>query len=264
MNKSALLAVAAAVALMMVVVLPASGLDKKLPRVLIIGDTVYTQHARGLDKPLQGRAAVEMADFPREAVLNSSAALDHLDRMLGLVDGKGEPVPEDRRPTWDLIHINVGLGDLIHRVPKMDTFRVLPIDAGGVVATKPEAYRANLDRLITRLKATGAKVVWASTTPIRASRNNVFRLGSEIEYNAIAAEVMARHDVPINDMYGYTRALMNMDKPAGHGADPFNFDKKQIHMPIVRVVERAFGLKPVPETEEEKEVKAQSKPVGTS
>ena len=77
----------------------------------------------------------------------------------------------------------------------------------------------------------------------------------EIEYNAAAAKVMARHRVATNDMYTFTKHLINMDKPAGHGADPFHFDKKPIHMPVVRVIEKAFGLAPVAESAEEKAVK---------
>ena len=77
-------------------------------------------------------------------------------------------------------------------------------------------------------------------------------MGSEIEYNRIAAEVMDKYGAPTNDMYSFVKHLINMDKPAGFGADPFNFDKKQIHMPIVRVVEKTFALTPVAESEEEK------------
>ena len=62
-------------------------------------------------------------------------------------------------------------------------------------------------------------------------------------------------------MYSFVKKLINMDKPAGFGADPFHFDKKNIHMPIVRVIENTFQLPPAPETEEEKIVK-QSKSAG--
>lgn len=239
---------------LMVVSLPAAAQGKDLPRVLIIGDTVYSQHARGVVADLKGRAEVVFAAWPEGVVPNSTAALEHLDTLLGYTDRSGKPVPEGKRPGWDMIHINVGLGDLIHRVPDLEAFRVLPIHAGGVVATSPQRYRANLDRLIGRLKATGAELVWASTTPIRASRSSVFEPGSEAEYNAIAAEVMARHRVPVNDMHTYVRHLINMDRPAGHGADPFSFDKKPIHMPIVRQVERVFSLEAMPVTEEEEAV----------
>lgn len=235
---------------------------KALPRVLVIGDTVYSQNCRGLPGDLKGKAEVVVAIWPEGEIPSSTTAVAHLDLLLGYVDRNGKPMAEDKRPKWDLIHINVGLGDLIHRVPDMKSFRVLPIHAGGVITTSPKQYQANLDQLIGQLKKTGADVFWASTTPIRSSRSNVFKLDSEIEYNAIAAKLMAKHRVPTNDMYAYVKHLINMDKPGSHGSDPFNFDKKPIHMPIVRVVEQAFGLKPMAETEEEKAVKeAIAKPV---
>ncbi len=232
-----------------------------LPSVLIIGDSIYSQNARSVASELKDKASVVIAAMPQDTVLNSATVIEHLDVLLGRADRNGKPLPEDQCPTWDLIHINVGLGDLIYRVPDIESFRILPIHAGGVVTTEPKQYEKNLDVLMGKLKATGAKIVWANTTPIRDSRSNVFKLGSEIEYNNIASKVVARHGVATNDMYTYVKHLINMDKPAGHGADPFNFDKKPIHMPIVRVVEKAFGLKPMPETAEEKAVKeVQEKP----
>lgn len=219
--------------------------DKRpLPRVLVIGDAVYTQHARGVSGELKGKANVDIADWPREVVANSTTVLEYLDRHLGRVDGNGEPVAEDKWPVWDLIHINVGLGDLVHRAPNMQAFRLLPIHAGGVIATEPKQYEQNLVELIKRLrqKAPGAKLIWAHTTPIRASRSNVFKLGSEIEYNRIAERVMKKHRVPINDMHAYAKSIMDMDKPAGHGADPFNFDKKPIHPPVVEAIARALKI----------------------
>ena len=243
------------IALLTLVALPTMAQDKALPRVLMIGDSIYSQHCRGVSSDLKGRANVVTATWPADVVPSSSTAIEYLDTLLGKIDRNGNPVPEDKQPKWDLIHVNVGLGDLIHRVPNLKSFRVLPIESGGVINTSPKNYEANLDQLIRRLKATGAQVVWASTTPIRASTSNVFEPGKEIEYNAIAAKVMAKHDVPSNDMHVYVKSLIDMDKPAGHGADPFNFDKKPIHMPVVRVIEKAFGLKPMAETEEEKAVK---------
>lgn len=243
------------IVLLLTMSLPVMAQDKALPRVLIIGDSIYSQHARGVSADLKGRAEIVMATWPSGEISSSTTALKHLDQLLGYIDRNGKPVPKDKQPQWDIIHVNVGLGDLIHRAPNIESFRVMPIHAGGVVATSPEQYQKNLDQLLARLMATGAEVVWASTTPIRHSTSNVFEMGSEIKYNAIAAKVMAKHGVATNDMYRFVKHLINMDKPAGHGADPFNFDKKSIHMPIVRVIEQAFGLKPMPETEEEKAVK---------
>jgi hypothetical protein len=242
--------------LFVVLALPALAQDKPLPKVLVVGDSIYYQHARGVTADLKDRAEVTVVRAYDYGVLNSQTILEHLDEILGRVDRNGNPVPEEKWPKWDVIHFNVGLGDLIHRVPGMKDFRVLPIDAGGVVATDRKQYEKNLEVLVRRLKAAApdAKLVWASTTPIRHSRSNVFKMGSEIEYNAIAAKVMARHGLATIDMYTYVKHLIAMDKPAGHGADPFNFDRKPIHMPIVRVIEQAFGFEPMAETEEEKAV----------
>lgn len=250
--------------LFVVLALPALAQDKPLPNVLVVGDSIYWQHARGVTGDLKDRAAVTVVNSYHFGVLNSETIKEHLDEILGRVDGNGKPVPKEKWPTWDLIHFNVGLGDLIHCVPGMKSLRVLPIDAGGVVSTDAKQYETNLDELVRRLRAAvpDAKLVWASTTPIRHSSSKVFRIGSEIEYNAIAERVMKRHRVPTNDMYSYVKHLIDMDKPAGHGADPFYFDKKPIQMPIVRIIEKTFGLKPMPETEEEKAVQAaQNKPV---
>lgn len=247
--------------LFVVLALPAISQDKPLPKVLVVGDSVYFQHARGVTEDLKDKAEVTVIKSYGFGILNSATILEHLDEILGRVDRNGNPVPEEKWPTWDMIHVNVGLGDLIYRVPDLKDFRVMPIDAGGVITTDTKQYEKNLDELVRQLKAAapGAKLVWASTTPIRHSTSNVFELGSEIEYNAIAAKVMTKHGVPINDMYTYVKHLINMDKPAGHGADPFNFDKKPIHMPIVRVIERAFDMQPMPETKEEAAVKAAKK-----
>lgn len=223
---------------------PAMAQDKQpLPRVLVFGDSIYSNHARGLATELKGQAQIVNVVWDRAKCPNSTTAIEDFDRMLGYLDKNGRPLEIDKRPKWDLIHFNVGLGDLIYRAPNMESFRVMPIHVGGVRATSAKQYEANLNELAKRLKSTGAKIVWASTTPIRHSTSNVFEKGSEVEYNAIAKRVMDKHGFPINDMYSFVKELINMDKPAGHGADPFNFDKKPIHGPMLAVIARELKLK---------------------
>ena len=227
--------------------------SKPLPRVLVIGDSVYSQHTRELGKVLKDKAQVVYAMWNPDEIADSTTTIALLDRHLGRIDRNGKPVAEEDWPTWDLIHFNCGLGDLIHRAPGMKQFRVLPIHVGGVRNTPQAQYVKNLDTLVKALKTKtpNSRLVWGSTTPIRASSSKVFEKGSEIKYNAAAAKVMAAHEVAINDMHTFVKHIINMDKPAGFNADPFHFDKKPIHMPIVRVIENAFSLQPVPETEEE-------------
>ena len=206
--------------------------ESVLPRVLILGDQIYQQPATELRKELKGKAEVNFPGMKPGEVWNSTTALELLDRQIG--DGR-----------WDLIHFNCGLGDLIHRVPGVRSFRVMPRHVGGIRTTDPRQYEKNLHALVTRLKTTGAKLVWASTTPIRHSSTNVFAKGTEIEYNAIAAKVMAGHGIPTNDMYVFVRSLIDMNKPAGHGADPFFFDRKAIHLPLRDILHKYLGVAPI-------------------
>ena len=127
---------------------------------------------------------------------DTGTALANLDRLLG--DGK-----------WDLIHFNFGLADLHYRDPRSKSIRALSKHAGGVRVTSAERYRQNLEALVRRLRKTGAKLLWASTTPIDSSNfDSIYDPGSELEYNAIAAQVMAKHGVATNDMHAYVRALL--------------------------------------------------------
>lgn len=212
----------------------------QLANVLIIGDSVYQQHARGASPEIKDQANVQFANWPRLVLPSSTNAIEHFDLLLGLRDAAGNDVPADRRPAWDVIHFNVGLGDLMYCVPNIKSHRVLPFDCGGVIRTDAARYEQNLETLVRlfRQKAPGAKLVWASTTPIRHSRENVFQKGTEIEYNRIAERVMKKHGVPINDMYGYVRSFLDMDKPAPHGFDPFFFDKQPLHQPVVESILR--------------------------
>jgi len=51
---------------------------------------------------------------------------------------------------------------------------------------------------------------------------------------------MKANDVQINDMYSHVRDLIDMEKPAGHGADPFHFDRKPIHQPLVQIIRESL------------------------
>lgn len=227
-----------------------------LPNVLLIGDAIYQQHARGTINELQDQAKVQFANWPKGVLPSSTNAIEHLDLLLGIKDAAGKEVPQAKRPAWDLIHFNVGLGDLIYCVPNLKSHRAQPYHAGGVIRTNAKQYEENLETLVRllRQKAPQAKIVWANTTPIRHSRENVFKLGTEVEYNLIAEQVMTQQSVPINDMYRYARSIMDMDKPAAHGVDPFHFDGQPIHPPIVETIARELHVpskKPVEEPKPE-------------
>ena len=148
-----------------------------IPNVLVLGDSIYSQPTNNAAAILRGRVNLQFATLQPGEVRNTHQALRNLDNILG-------------DQSWDLIHFNFGLGDLVYRAPNMKAFRVLPKTAGGIRTTSPALYEKNLRSLVARLKATGSKLIWASTTPIRHSSTGVFDMESEIEYNAIAKKIM--------------------------------------------------------------------------
>lgn len=61
-------------------------------------------------------------------------------------------------------------------------------------------YEKNLRLIVEKLQRTGAKLIWASTTPIPQA-TVVSHPGVEIKYNAVAAKVMAEYHIPIDDLH---------------------------------------------------------------
>lgn len=198
--------------------------DAGLPRVLILGDSVYQPLAQSVAKELRGRVEIVYATAKPGEAFQTGISRGRLDELLG--DGK-----------WDLIHFNFGLGDLLYKAPGITRIRALPKNAGGVRVTTPAQYEKNLQAIVTRLKASGAKLVWASTTPISGSSTDIFDVDSEIEYNAIAAKVMTKERVPTNDMHAYIMDLRATQKTKSRSGDPFSFDKNApIDPPVVKAI----------------------------
>mgnify|MGYP003339805345 CR=1 FL=1 len=144
-----------------------------LPRVLLIGDSISIGYTLPVREALKGKANVHR---PPGNCSSTGYTLSKLEEWLGT--GK-----------WDVIHFNWGLHDA-----------KLPPE--GVRHAPPDVYEKNLRQLVTRLKATGAKLIWATTTPVPMGGNLApnRRFDSVDTYNAIAARVMAEMGVATNDL----------------------------------------------------------------
>jgi lysophospholipase L1-like esterase len=144
--------------------------DPALPRVLLIGDSVSRGYTAAVRKALAGKANVHRA--PANCGPTASG-IKNIDAWLTDHPG-GEK--------WDVIHFNFG----IH-------------DRGTSVAD----YTARLEQLVQRMKQTGAKLVWASTTPIPDNPEQKQTAASIVERNAAAAKVMQKHGVAVDDLFGF-------------------------------------------------------------
>lgn len=144
-----------------------------LPRVLLIGDSIsigYTLFAREL---LNGKANVHR--IPTNGG-PTTKGIENIDSWLG-------------KEHWDAIHFNWGLHDLKYMFddrPQVDLAQ----------------YERNLDRLTTRLGKTGARLIWATTTPVPSLRVGPKRIPEDVlRYNEAAARVMKRQGVAVDDLY---------------------------------------------------------------
>ncbi len=157
----------------------------RLPRVLIIGDSISIAYTKPVVTLLEGKADVRRV--PTNAG-HTGKGLEHLPKWLA-VDG-GD---------WDVIHFNWGLHDLCYRNPSAKTQGKRDKVKGKITHT-PEQYRENLEKIVAILKATDAKLIWASTTPVPEGEAGR-KVGDDLVYNKIAAEVMEENDIPTNDLH---------------------------------------------------------------
>jgi lysophospholipase L1-like esterase len=149
--------------------------DPKLPRVLLIGDSISIGYTVAVRELLQGKANVHRIP------VNGGPTTNGLARLSAWL-GQGK---------WDVIHFNWGLHDL-RFMP--DGSRQVPL----------EAYEKNLRELVRQLRATGAELIWASTTPVPEGKLNPPRLNADVQaYNAAARKIMDEHKVAVDDLYAF-------------------------------------------------------------
>ncbi len=148
-----------------------------LPRVLLIGDSVSRGYTQAVRQALVGKANVHRA--PANCGPTASG-LKNLEVWLG--DGR-----------WDVIHFNFGIHD-----------RNTPVDE----------YLGRLETIVKRLQATGARLIWASTTPIPDDPAKKQSAASIVERNTAAASLMARHGIAVNDLFtAITPHLAELQNP---------------------------------------------------
>jgi lysophospholipase L1-like esterase len=157
--------------------------DPALPRILLIGDSISRGYTLPVRRALAGKANVHRAP---ENCGPTAQGLNKLSVWLG--DGR-----------WDLIHFNFGIHDR---------------------ASDPTAYAERLEKLVNALKATGATLVWESSTPVSGKLAGPDGQDSMPALNRAAAAVMARHGIPVSDLY----ALMAPRLAAMQGDDGCHFN----------------------------------------
>jgi len=147
--------------------------DARLPRVLLIGDSILNGYQAKATQLLAGKANVDLWVNP----YNQS---EHVNKLLGEVLANGP---------YDVVVFNMGLHGWQPGRIKPGTFE--PLTKGYV-----EVLKAKLPK---------AKLFWASSTPVTV-KGKPTELNAEInpniiEQNRLAAKVMAEMGVPVLDYY---------------------------------------------------------------
>lgn len=145
------------------------------PRVVVMDDSISTGYM------LDARAApdgVANVHRPKENRGPGTHGVQMVEAWLG----KGN---------WDVIHFNFGP----HDPKKM---------FDGLHQVSPDDYERNLGRIVFRLKQSGARLIFATTTP--APEGNVppprAQAGAAL-YNGRAAKAMKANGVAVNDLYSF-------------------------------------------------------------
>jgi acyl-CoA thioesterase-1 len=167
--------------------------DPALPNVLILGDSISIGYTLQVRELLEGKANVFRPVSPDGTrpvnCQGTTFSLTQLDSWLAGRD-------------WAVIHFNWGLHDLKH------------VTAAGTAnnsrkATDPyqatvDEYRRNLEALVGKLKATGAPLVFATTTPVPAEASGPLReVDAPMRYNAAAVSIMNANGITVNDLFAF-------------------------------------------------------------
>ena len=158
--------------------------DGTLPRVLLLGDSISMSYTVPVRRLLASAAAVHRAPENCRSTRQSVAALD---RYLG-------------DAAWGVIHCNWG----IHDITQTET--------PGVCQVGIDEYARNLKALFDRLAATGAALIWATTTPVQEGalkRSNA----DVVRYNETAARIVAARGIAVDDLYALALPDMTSLQP---------------------------------------------------
>ncbi len=183
-----------AVLFVLLAALPARA-QPRLPRVVLVGDSIRLGYAPLVAKRLAGKVEV----VSPSGAGDSAWLLKNIDKLV-----------IEHKP--DLVHFNVGLHDL-RLGRKTKRYQVDVAD-----------YQKNLAGILARLKKeTAVTLVFASTTPIDDERHGKRKGGydrSEKDvqrYNDAALRLMRKNGVVVHDLHGLVRHLGAEKLLAGDG-----------------------------------------------
>jgi acyl-CoA thioesterase-1 len=165
--------------------------QNELPNVLILGDSISIGYTPFVQEYLKGRANVfrpMLENGKPENCAGTTKGVENIDRWLG-------------EKKWDIIHFNFGLHDIKHVDP--DTGENSQNPKHPQQANRKQ-YKRNLETIVEKLKATGAKLIFATTTPYPDVVEGPLRKpGMPQKYNRVAVKIMNKNGILINNLHAF-------------------------------------------------------------
>ncbi|MCH2207974.1 MAG: SGNH/GDSL hydrolase family protein [Lentisphaerales bacterium] len=176
-------------------------IDPNLPFVLIIGDSISMGYTPFVKENLQGKANVIHAPGNSQGTTHG---------LKNLTDWLNDKKLGDKK--WDVIHFNWGLHDLKH--VKVAGTSENSNDFNDPQQADLPTYTSNMAKLVAQLKADGAKLIFATTTPYPAGVKPARAPENAAKYNDAALKIMTENNIEVNDLYSLVLPKLNtLQKP---------------------------------------------------
>lgn len=173
-------------------------------RVLMLGDSIAIGYIREdsistgyvplVQKMISDEAVVRYpitSEGNPENCCGTKFGVENMDRWLQIEGGK-----------WDVIHFNWGLHDLKHE-NSSGTPSELEADPP---QSSVEVYEKQLGELVEKMQATGAKLIFSTSTPVPDAKLKPYRSDADVvRYNEAALRVMKEHQVAVVDLYAFIK-----------------------------------------------------------
>jgi len=174
-----------------------STFNKDLSNVLIIGDSISIGYTPFVQEYLKYRAKVVrpmLESGKPENCAGTTKGVKEIKRWIG-------------NTKWDVIHFNFGLHDIKHVNPETGQNSNNP---NHPQQADLKQYKKNLREIVEVLKTTGAKLIFATTTPYPENVDGPLRQpGMPEKYNKAAIKIMNKNDIAINDLYLFVKPRMD-------------------------------------------------------
>ena len=170
--------------------------EKPRRRVLIIGDSISMGYHATVKNLLASEARVIR---PPENCAGTNRGVKKIANWVKLRGGK-----------FDVIHFNFGLHDLKHVHPETGANSPKPEDPPQATI---ERYGRQLREIVAALKTTGAKLIFATTTPVPEGVRPFRDPQDPGRYNSVALKIMKENGIVVNDLFAFCESRDDLQRP---------------------------------------------------